>query len=116
MYTYFAGADFKLGYLIGNRTNGVLIILAGLLLGGIGFLYLYFKEKSKSRTYLLAGFFIFIVLIVIVAVQFFMNSDASKAGTLFGFDSYKIKQTYGFFVGAIFFWNYWCWFLPFIRQ
>jgi Pyruvate/2-oxoacid:ferredoxin oxidoreductase delta subunit len=97
MYSYFAGKDFKLNFIIKDRFTGMLILLGGLALGFAMFIWFYLKDKSKSRNYLLAAALIIVVLAIVM-----MTSYALDAKNAFGFSSKGIKKSYGFFVGAIF--------------
>lgn len=97
MYSYFAGKDFKLNFIIKDRFTGMLILLGGLALGLGMFIWFYLQTKSKSRNYLLVAAVIIVALAVIM-----MTSYALDAKNAFGFSSKGIKKSYGFFIGAIF--------------
>lgn len=97
MYTYFLNQEFALMVFVPSRGVGMLILFAWILLGLGAFLLLYFKNKGKSRKYLLVAAALFTVLGIIM----FLNYSFGKHEAFF-IASYKLKQWYGFFIGAVF--------------
>lgn len=97
MYTYFLDAEFALQFAVPNRGAGMVILFSWIGLGLIALLFLRWKAKGNSRKYLLVGAALFTLIGIVMLINYSIGNHNA-----FGISSYKLKEWYGFYIGAIF--------------